>query len=157
MVAESIDRRDWEKGITADRVLQEVLDQKDQGHLILLHDGGGDRTPTIQALRRIIDTLRAQGYQFVPLEQLMGKTRDQLMPVPSADEKRWAQIEGDALTTKGNFKKVAGMLFLIAIYLTLLRSLVYGLLAVVQEEKSKRRARLRPFYQPPVSVVIAAY
>jgi cellulose synthase/poly-beta-1,6-N-acetylglucosamine synthase-like glycosyltransferase/spore germination protein YaaH/peptidoglycan/xylan/chitin deacetylase (PgdA/CDA1 family) len=156
-VAESIDPRDWEKGVTPGKILQEVLDQKDQGHLILLHDGGGDRTPTIQALPRIIDTLRAQGYQFVPLEQLMGKTRDQLMPVPSADEKRWAQIEGEALTTKGNFKKAVGMLFLMAIYLTLLRSLVYGLLAVVQKVKSKRRAGLMPVYQPPVSVVIAAY
>ena len=87
----------------------------------------------------------------------MGKTRDELMPVPSADEKRWAQIEGEALTTKGNFKKAVGMLFLIAIYLTLLRSLVYGVLAVVQKVKSKRRARLMPVYEPPVSVVIAAY
>jgi cellulose synthase/poly-beta-1,6-N-acetylglucosamine synthase-like glycosyltransferase/spore germination protein YaaH/peptidoglycan/xylan/chitin deacetylase (PgdA/CDA1 family) len=156
-VAESIDPRDWEKGVTPDKILEEVLDQKDQGHLILLHDGGGDRTPTIQALPRIIDTLRAQGYQFVPLEQLMGKTRDELMPVPSKDEKRWAQIEGEALTTKGNFKKAVGMLFLIAIYLTLLRSIVYGVLAVVQKVKSKGRARLLPVYQPPVSVVIAAY
>jgi cellulose synthase/poly-beta-1,6-N-acetylglucosamine synthase-like glycosyltransferase len=87
----------------------------------------------------------------------MGKTREELMPVPSADEKRWAQIEGEALTTKGNFKKAVGMLFLIAIYLTLLRSMVYGVLAVAQKVKSKRRARLMPFYQPPVSVVIAAY
>jgi peptidoglycan-N-acetylglucosamine deacetylase len=156
-VAESIDPRDWEKGITGEKVLDEVLDQVDQGHLILLHDGGGDRTPTIEALPRIIDTLRAKGYQFVPLEQLMGKTRDELMPVPSADEKRWAQIEGEALTTKGNFKKAVGMLFLMAIYLTLLRSVVYGALAVVQKVKSKRRTRLLPIYQPPVSVVIAAY
>ena len=62
-VAESIDPRDWEKGITTEKIVQEVLDQVDQGHLILLHDGGGDRTPTIQALPRIIDTLRAKGYE----------------------------------------------------------------------------------------------
>ncbi|HYL74221.1 MAG TPA: glycosyltransferase [Bryobacteraceae bacterium] len=157
-VAESIDPRDWEKGITAQKILAEVLDQKDQGHLILLHDGGGDRSPTIEALPQIIDTLRAQGYRFVPLEQLMDKTRDELMPVPSPDEKRWAQIEGEALTTKGSLKKAAGMLFLVAIYLTLLRSLVYGGLAVIQKLRAKNRLKALPVVDPPaVSVVIAAY
>jgi cellulose synthase/poly-beta-1,6-N-acetylglucosamine synthase-like glycosyltransferase/spore germination protein YaaH/peptidoglycan/xylan/chitin deacetylase (PgdA/CDA1 family) len=157
-IAESIDPRDWEKGNTPEKILQEVLDQKDEGHLILLHDGGGDRSATIQALPKIIDTLRAQGYQFVPLEQLMGKTRDALMPVPSADEKRWADIEGDALTAKGNVKKTAGLLFLIAIFLTLLRSLVYGALAVNQKLGARhRRKPARPDFRPPVSVVIAAF
>ncbi|HYL34933.1 MAG TPA: glycosyltransferase [Bryobacteraceae bacterium] len=157
-IAETIDPRDWEKGSTAQKILQEVLDQKDDGHLILLHDGGGDRSATLEALPKIIDTLRAQGYQFVPLEQLMGKTRDELMPVPSPDEKRWADIEGDTLTAKGNVKKAAGLLFLIAIFLTLLRSLVYGALAVNQ--KLRARHRLRPArgdFRPPVSVVIAAF
>jgi peptidoglycan-N-acetylglucosamine deacetylase len=157
-VAESVDPRDWEKGITAEKIVQEVLDQKDQGHLILLHDGGGDRTPTIEALPQIIDKLRAEGYQFVPVEQLMGKSRDELMPVPSADEKRWAQIEGEALTTKGNIKKVAGLLFLVAIYLTLLRSVIYGTLAVAQKIRARKRfAKLPANFAPPVSVVIAAY
>ena len=155
-VAETIDPRDWETGTTADKIVAQVLEQKDDGHLILLHDGGGDRTQTIEALPRIIDTLRAQGYQFVPVEQLIGKTRDQLMPVPSTEEKRWANIEGEALTTKGNFKKAIGLLFLIALYLTLLRSIVYGTLAIAQKIRARKRT-FDPNYRPGVSVVIAAY
>lgn len=157
-VAETIDPRDWEIGTNADKILQQVLEEKDDGHLILLHDGGGDRTATLQALPRIIDTLRAQGYQFVGVEQLMGKTRDQLMPAPSADEKRWASIEGEALITKGNFIKALGVLFLAALYLTMLRSIVYGGLAIAQKVKSRKRKRnFDPGYHPGVSVVIAAY
>jgi cellulose synthase/poly-beta-1,6-N-acetylglucosamine synthase-like glycosyltransferase/spore germination protein YaaH/peptidoglycan/xylan/chitin deacetylase (PgdA/CDA1 family) len=157
-IAESIDPRDWEPGSTPAKILDEVLEQKDEGNLILLHDGGGDRSATIQALPKIIDTLRAEGYTFVPIEQLMGKTRDQLMPVPSGDEKRWAVIEGEALTTKGNIRKAAGLLFLIAIYLTLLRSLVYGALAVNQKLRSRHRLKNVPAnYRPAVSVVIAAF
>jgi cellulose synthase/poly-beta-1,6-N-acetylglucosamine synthase-like glycosyltransferase/spore germination protein YaaH/peptidoglycan/xylan/chitin deacetylase (PgdA/CDA1 family) len=155
-IGEKIDPRDWEKGSTAEKILKEVLDQKEDGKLILLHDGGGDRTSTIAALPLIIDTLREQGYVFVGLDRLMGRSRAELMPVPSRDEKRWASIEGQALTTKGNFKKAIGLLFLIAIYLTLLRSLVYGILAIIE----KRKASQRPFdaaFIPPVSVVIAAY
>jgi cellulose synthase/poly-beta-1,6-N-acetylglucosamine synthase-like glycosyltransferase/peptidoglycan/xylan/chitin deacetylase (PgdA/CDA1 family)/spore germination protein YaaH len=155
-VAETIDPRDWEIGTNANKILSDVLEQKEDGHLILLHDGGGDRSPTLQALPQIIDTLRAQGYRFVPLEQLMGKSRDQLMPVPSQDERRWASIEGEALVTKGTFKKVLGLLFLMALYLTLLRSLVYGGLAIAQKIKARKR-KFDPGFQPSVSVVIAAY
>jgi peptidoglycan-N-acetylglucosamine deacetylase len=155
-IAESIDPRDWEPGITADSILNEVLAEKDNGHLILLHDAGGDRSATVEALPRIIDTLRAQGYTFVPLEKLMNDTRANLMPVPSPGEQRWASFEGEALTTKGTIKKAAGMLFLIAIFLTLARSLVYGVLAVIQKCKSRKRT-FDPSFQPAVSVVIAAY
>ncbi len=155
-IGEKIDPRDWEIGTTADKILAQVMEQKDDGHMILLHDGGGDRSPTLAALPRIIDTLRAQGYQFVPLEELMGRTRDQLMPVPSAKEQRWASIEGDALITKGNFKKAIGLLFLVAIYLTLLRSLVYGVLAIFEKRKASKRV-FDPNYRPGVSVVVAAY
>ena len=96
-IGEKVDPRDWEVGTTADKILEQVLEQKNDGHMILLHDGGGDRTQTILALPRIIDTLRKQGYEFVPLERLMGRTRDQLMPLPDPKERRWAMIEGQVL------------------------------------------------------------
>jgi len=159
-IAESIDPRDWETPTTADKIVNEVLAEKDNGHLILLHDAGGDRTATLQALPRIVDTLRAQGYKFVPLEKLMNDSRATLMPVPSPEERRWASLEGEALTTKGTIKKTAGLLFLIAIYLTLARSLVYGVLAVIQKRKAGKRrfdTKSDPGFRPPVSVVIAAY
>lgn len=155
-IGEKIDPRDWEIGTTADKILEQVLEQKDDGHMILLHDGGGDRSATLAALPRIIDTLRAQGYRFVSLEQIVGKSRDQLMPVPNSQEQRWASIEGEALVTKGNALRVLGWLFLAAIVLTLLRSFVYGVLAVVQKRRARRRI-FDPAFAPGVSVVIAAY
>ena len=36
------------------------------GHIVMLHDGGGDRSHTIAALPQIIDGLRAEGFQIVP-------------------------------------------------------------------------------------------
>lgn len=155
-VGERIDPRDWQPGITADQIVSEVLSEKDNGHIVLLHDAGGDRTATIQALPKIIDTLRAQGYKFVSLPELMGKTRDEVMPVPPAGERRWAQIEGGALDMKGGFKLLLGRLFLIAIFLTVGRSLIYSALAVVQKMRARRRVFDTAFH-PPVSVLIAAY
>jgi len=162
-IAESIDPRDWERGSTVDGIVDEVVNElaesaaeDESNHLILLHDAGGDRTATVAALPRLIDTLRDKGYRFVALEDIMGRTRAQVMPVPSAEEMRMARIEGSALITKGNFKKAVGLLFLIAIYLTALRSLVYGALAVAQKFRTRRR-RFDGAFHPPVSVIVAAY
>jgi cellulose synthase/poly-beta-1,6-N-acetylglucosamine synthase-like glycosyltransferase/spore germination protein YaaH/peptidoglycan/xylan/chitin deacetylase (PgdA/CDA1 family) len=162
-IAESIDPRDWEHGSTVDGIINEVVselnesvEEDESNHLILLHDAGGDRHATIEALPRLIDTLRGKGYQFVAIEDIMSRTRAQVMPVPSREEMRMAQIEGGALITKGNFKKVVGLLFLVAIYLTLLRSLVYGTLAVLQKFKARKRC-FDPAFHPSVSVIIAAY
>ncbi len=155
-IGERIDPQDWRKNVTPAEIVQEVVNEAQSGHLILLHDAGGDRTATIQALPILIDTLRAKGFEFVSLSDLMGKSRAELMPFPSPEEKRWAGIEGQALDAKGSFKIFIGVLFLLAIYLTLARSVVYGALAIVQKFVAKRR-RFDPDFHPPVSVVIAAY
>jgi peptidoglycan/xylan/chitin deacetylase (PgdA/CDA1 family) len=45
-------------------LLQRILAGVRPGAIILLHDGGGDRSHTVAVLRPLIDTLRAQGYTF---------------------------------------------------------------------------------------------
>ncbi len=42
------------------------------GSIVLMHDGGGDRSGTLAALPGIIDTLRARGYRFATVTQLLG-------------------------------------------------------------------------------------
>jgi peptidoglycan/xylan/chitin deacetylase (PgdA/CDA1 family) len=34
------------------------------GYIVLLHDGGGDRSQTVAAVGTIITTLQARGYRF---------------------------------------------------------------------------------------------
>ncbi len=45
------------------------------GMIILLHDGGGDRTNTVAALSTIIQNLQARGFRFVTLSQLVDHAR----------------------------------------------------------------------------------
>ncbi len=67
-----------------------------RGSIILLHDGGGDRSVTVAALPLLIDTLRAHGYQIVPVSELMGKTTAEVMP-PLTPNQRWqARIDSVA-------------------------------------------------------------
>ncbi|MEM8641169.1 MAG: polysaccharide deacetylase family protein [Cyanobacteria bacterium P01_G01_bin.54] len=53
------------------KIIQNVIKQASPGGIILLHDGGGDRTTTVAALPKIIETLLQQGYTFVTLPELM--------------------------------------------------------------------------------------
>ena len=60
------DSLDWTKpGV--DKIVKNVLGTVTPGAIILLHDGGGDRTQTLAALPKIIAGLRAKGYTFVGL------------------------------------------------------------------------------------------
>lgn len=59
----SADSRDFEKP-GAGAIAQHALAGLTPGGIILVHDGGGDRTQTIAALQPIIDGIRAQGYAF---------------------------------------------------------------------------------------------
>ena len=63
-------------------MIEQVTDPNPEisGHVILLHDSGGDRSQTVAALPKIIDSLRAKGYDFVPISELAGLSRDQAMP-----------------------------------------------------------------------------
>jgi peptidoglycan/xylan/chitin deacetylase (PgdA/CDA1 family) len=45
-------------------LLARILTAVQPGSVILLHDGGGDRSATVAILRPLIDTLKARGYTF---------------------------------------------------------------------------------------------
>src|SRR5207245_2635006 len=76
------DPGDWlEPGVA--KIIRESLTQLDRGHVILLHDGGGNRAQTVAALGPLIDSLRARGYALTTVTALAGLTRDQAMaPLP---------------------------------------------------------------------------
>lgn len=74
MVGEKVDPEDWTQPSTNElvkRVLTSIYNG--QGHVILLHDAGGDRTHTAEALPIIIKDLKKHGYRFVTVSELMGK------------------------------------------------------------------------------------
>lgn len=84
-VGTHVDTLDWRKpGVDAmmKSVLRYVKDPNPdlRGNIILMHDSGGDRSQTLALLPQLIDTMRARGYQFVPVSELGGFTRDQVMP-----------------------------------------------------------------------------
>jgi peptidoglycan-N-acetylglucosamine deacetylase len=57
-------------GVSA--IVQRVLAQVRPGSIILSHDGGGPRGQTLAAYPLIISALRARGYRFLTVPQLLG-------------------------------------------------------------------------------------
>jgi peptidoglycan/xylan/chitin deacetylase (PgdA/CDA1 family) len=64
----SVDPRDWAPGATAKGITRSVLRAVHPGSIVLMHDGGGDRSPTIRALPRIVHGIRHRGLRLVTVE-----------------------------------------------------------------------------------------
>jgi peptidoglycan/xylan/chitin deacetylase (PgdA/CDA1 family) len=63
----SVDPADWRRGATARSITRKVLADVRPGSIVLLHDGGGDRSATVAALPRIVDGIRRRGLELVAL------------------------------------------------------------------------------------------
>ncbi len=156
-VGMSIDPADWRRPgveeIVADTVTKA---EKGAGNVVLLHDSGGDRSQTIEALPVLIDALRARGFELVTVSQLIGKTRDETMP-PIAPDRAWQAWAGwAAFGTLNVAIVILHGLFLTGILLGVGRLLFIGTLAAVERWR-ERHARYDPSYSPTAAVIIPAF
>ena len=129
------------------------------GNIILLHDGGGNRSETVRALPMIIDGVRAKGYDIVPVYDLLGMQKaDVMAPLPPGE--LWAA----RLDRLGFWMFNAGILaitwiFLAGDVLMTGRLLFIGAAAVydrVHEKIFGKPAEVAS-YKPRVAVLIPAY
>lgn len=68
----SADSRDWfYRHAPAQVLVNIVLREAQPGGIVLMHDGGGDRSKTVKALPYIINGLRQRGYKFVSVTELL--------------------------------------------------------------------------------------
>ena len=66
----NLDSEDWRRA-GADSIVSKSTEGAFSGAIILMHDGGGERSQDVEALPRIIETLQAKGYKFVTVGELM--------------------------------------------------------------------------------------
>jgi peptidoglycan/xylan/chitin deacetylase (PgdA/CDA1 family) len=72
LVMWTIDPKDWKKP-GADAIARRILDRVRPGSVVLMHDGGGDRSQTLKALKVVLTGLAARGYETVTLSELYAK------------------------------------------------------------------------------------
>jgi peptidoglycan-N-acetylglucosamine deacetylase len=66
----SIDSEDYTKPGAA-AIVRNVVSKVRPGSIVLMHDGGGDRSETVAALAPIVRALRRRGYRFVTVPRLL--------------------------------------------------------------------------------------
>jgi len=166
IVGDKIDTNDWDEHPrkTPTEITESVFQQIEamktrswmRGSIILLHDGGGDRSVTIQALPVLIDALRAHGYTIVPVSALMGKTRAEVMP-PLKKHQVWqARVDAIAFAIWAFFNHFVVAVFFVGDILMSARLIIIGVFAVLDRVR-KRKNYASPDYAPRVAVLIPAY
>ena len=65
----NVDTEDWRRP-GADVIAERILSAQ-PGDVILMHDGGGDRSQTVEALRQALPVLKEKGYRFVTVDELL--------------------------------------------------------------------------------------
>lgn len=156
-----VDPNDWKRpGV--DNIINSVMTQVNNAtddhseQIILLHDSGGERQQTVEALPIIIEKLKAQGYKFVTVSQLMGIPRDQAMPILKGDNLAAVRTDIAMFLTIAFVKEFLKVAFVVAITLGIIKALTLTILALKENAKP---------YNPPqisdndflVSVIIPAY
>jgi len=129
------------------------------GNIILLHDGGGDRSQTVKALPAIIDGVRAKGYQVVPVYELLGMQKSNVMaPLPRGEQ--WAaRLDRLGFWMFDAVILAITWIFLIGDLLMTGRLIFIGAAAVYDRlhEKIFGKPAEVASYKPKVAVLIPAY
>ncbi|HEV2805555.1 MAG TPA: polysaccharide deacetylase family protein [Chthoniobacterales bacterium] len=151
VVLENIDPQDWARP-GADIILQRVKQQRRDGSIILLHDAGGDREQTVEALPKILDYLKTRGDSVVAISTLLGTTRDSLMPSTESKARTLNHfVSGAGFRIFHAAEEFLWAFMIVATALVVLRTLIVIWLAA-----RFRRTWPRDFAKP-ISVIVAAF
>ncbi len=157
VVGMQIDPDDWKRpGV--DEIVRRTVEEAErgEGNMILLHDSGGDRSQTIQAIPRIVEELQKRGFRFVSVSELLGRSRDEVMPLLPPDSEWRTWLDGLAFGVLNWSAATIHWLFLLGIVLGIARLLFVGALALYQRWQQRHEV-FDPAYSPTVAVVIPAY
>ncbi len=167
IIGNKIDTNDWDERQrkTPESISQDVLDQLQlmktkpqfRGSIILLHDGGGNRSVTVATLPVLIDTLRAHGYKIVQVSDLMGSTRAEVMPAIKPSEIWQARVDSLAFSMFAFLGHFIVMVFFAGDVLMSARLVLVGVFALI--DRLRKRAIPEPIggFHPAVAVLVPAY
>ncbi|PYS98689.1 MAG: polysaccharide deacetylase [Acidobacteria bacterium] len=150
---------------TSDQMVNEVLEAakvttpEERGSIVLMHDSGGDRSATVEALPKLIHELRSRGFEFTTVADLADITPEQAMPFVKEDQSFYTRADGFVFYSASLGSWLIRWLFVLGIVLGIGRMTLIGILALTQYLRSKRRERIHfgESFEPLVSVVVPAY
>jgi peptidoglycan-N-acetylglucosamine deacetylase len=164
-IAESIDPNDWQAGVSADSIVARTIKQVEDrdASIILLHDAGGStRQATIDALPKIIDYFKKRGYKFTTVADLMGKTKEDVMPKIPPSKDGWLNKVNFFFAESTYWgSHIVFALFIVGILLSVGRMIAMAILAWLQKRREPKQAvvssPVKVLQQPWVSIIVPAY
>ncbi|MEV4537439.1 glycosyltransferase [Asanoa sp. NPDC049518] len=165
-VVNDLDSRDWERpGV--DKIVASMVPQGDDGAVILLHDAGGDREQTVQALDRFIPMMQARGYSFVTVSDGLRRALTDpetgaaptVLPNPpatAADQQRGLALAAAIRIADWSLDFFA-VLFLVVGALTMIRTLLLFVLSGTQARRRRGDWSWGPPVTERVTVIVPAY
>lgn len=152
-----IDPVDWERP-GAKEIVSRTLDYEmgQRGNVVLLHDGGGDRSQTVEALPQLIDELRARGFRLVSVSELLGLSRNIVMPPLPEDGRYVSWVNSIGFTLARHFGIVLNVIFVVGIVLGVTRLLLVAAAAFVQSRRELKRSG-RSWMPKSIAVIVPAY
>ncbi|MFI0895161.1 bifunctional polysaccharide deacetylase/glycosyltransferase family 2 protein [Streptomyces sp. NPDC020983] len=146
------DSEDWQRP-GAEAIVAHATPHGSAGQIVLMHDGGGDRSQTVAALDRLLPQLTARGYRFATVSEAVGLPQA-VHPAGTGDHWLGLALIG-TLTASRWTLRILGWLLLAAGVLAVLRAA-----AVVAAARRHVRRRGRAWGPPvtePVTVIVPAY
>ena len=150
-----LDGEDWRRAGAA-AIARAITPRGDKGGIVLLHDGGGDRSQTGAALEQVVPRLRARGFRFVRLSELAGLPPYEV-ELAAGD---WGRAKGRLLIgTLGVARWTTSFLALLLLVVAILFVARIALLFAFARRHA-RLVRRRPSserFESPVSIVVPAF
>ena len=147
------DSEDWRRrGVPS--VLSASAPRAPRGAVVMMHDGGGDRSQTVAALQVLLDRLGRQGYTFVTVSSGVGLPAMSPSPLGArlrGTALRWCQRAGGWLALA-----MTVLLWLTAA-LALLRAGLQVGTARVRRRRMEARRRRRLMDLGPATAIVPAY
>ena len=150
-----LDGRDWSRP-GPEAIARAITPAGQMGGIVLLHDGGGDRSQTVEALELAVPRLRARGFEFVRVSDLAGLPPYEL-ELASDD---WGRVKGQLLlSTLAVARWTTDILaaLLVGVVLLFLARIVVLFALARHHARLSRRPEFDGRFTPPVSFVVPAF
>ncbi|MEU6381478.1 glycosyltransferase [Streptomyces sp. NPDC046909] len=154
-IVNNTDSEDWRKpGV--EQIIRNATPKGGKGAIVLMHDSGGDRHQTVQALDKFLPQLKAKGYEFDNLTEALGaaSAHTQVTGVELWKGKAWVFLVG----ASDNITAVLVVGLAIIGFLVISRFVLMLLLSGVHARRVRRPGFRwgNPVFEP-VSVLVPAY
>ncbi|NUP21040.1 MAG: glycosyltransferase [Streptomyces sp.] len=154
-VVNNTDSEDWQKpGV--DEIIRRATPKGGKGAIVLMHDSGGDRHQTVQALDKFLPDMKAEGYEFDNLTEALGapSAHTEVTGLDQWKGKAWIFL----VQASDNITAVLVVGLSVIGFLVISRFVLMLLLSGIHARRVRRRGfRWGPPVTEPVSVLVPAY